>query len=418
MTIVALKCPHCNGDLQMEDDREFGFCQYCGTKIMIQQEIININNQINGSAVNNTYNGQTTVHNTFTINNKSSSQSKYPILEDGHYEGPLVDGKPHGKGIFIWSTGVRYEGDFVHGVIEGFGRKDYPDGYYEGDFRNNNRHGYGKYFGKDRSYYDGEYRDDMKNGHGYEKYITNKGYVAEYDGDIVNDVWEGMGILKINDYVYVGEFRNGEYHGEGVQTWGYYDTKKTGRYDSKRTIIKYEGHFVNGRQQGVSKRYYPGNDSWDLGVIDSHGNWVGEMYRSIEGVVKKHYIDSKGIIQPPVTFFTKPSSYDIKFERINSLLENYYRGSNDTTFKLNVKASSIVSISSVEVYLDDIEIGKNVTITGMAQFLVHYGKHTIHVKCGKKSADFDIDVTEDCIYNVNVGFKNITIEKYQKTSHF
>ena len=35
MTIIALKCPNCSGDVQLDDGREFGFCIYCGTRIMI-----------------------------------------------------------------------------------------------------------------------------------------------------------------------------------------------------------------------------------------------------------------------------------------------------------------------------------------------------------------------------------------------
>ncbi len=39
MAIVALKCPNCGGDLQFEDSHDFGFCQYCGTKIMLQEAV-------------------------------------------------------------------------------------------------------------------------------------------------------------------------------------------------------------------------------------------------------------------------------------------------------------------------------------------------------------------------------------------
>lgn len=35
MTLIALKCPNCSGDVQLDDGREFGFCIYCGTRIMI-----------------------------------------------------------------------------------------------------------------------------------------------------------------------------------------------------------------------------------------------------------------------------------------------------------------------------------------------------------------------------------------------
>ncbi len=38
MPIIALLCPHCSGQIELDDTREFGFCQYCGTKIMIEQQ--------------------------------------------------------------------------------------------------------------------------------------------------------------------------------------------------------------------------------------------------------------------------------------------------------------------------------------------------------------------------------------------
>ncbi len=35
--IIALQCPQCFGDIQLDDDREFGFCCMCGTKIMLSE---------------------------------------------------------------------------------------------------------------------------------------------------------------------------------------------------------------------------------------------------------------------------------------------------------------------------------------------------------------------------------------------
>ena len=34
MGFVAVKCPQCGADIQLDDSREFGFCNYCGTKVM------------------------------------------------------------------------------------------------------------------------------------------------------------------------------------------------------------------------------------------------------------------------------------------------------------------------------------------------------------------------------------------------
>ena len=35
MVIVSLTCPKCQGDIELDDSREFGFCQYCGNKIAL-----------------------------------------------------------------------------------------------------------------------------------------------------------------------------------------------------------------------------------------------------------------------------------------------------------------------------------------------------------------------------------------------
>ena len=56
----------------------------------------------------------------------------------------LVDGKAEGMGIFRWSDGVTYVGEFKAGVIEGKGFIKYPDNeMYEGDFKNGYPDGWG-----------------------------------------------------------------------------------------------------------------------------------------------------------------------------------------------------------------------------------------------------------------------------------
>ena len=35
MQIISLKCPECNATLSIEGERKFCFCQYCGTKILV-----------------------------------------------------------------------------------------------------------------------------------------------------------------------------------------------------------------------------------------------------------------------------------------------------------------------------------------------------------------------------------------------
>ncbi len=40
MGFIALKCPSCGAEIQMDSSREFGFCQYCGTKIVQDKMVV------------------------------------------------------------------------------------------------------------------------------------------------------------------------------------------------------------------------------------------------------------------------------------------------------------------------------------------------------------------------------------------
>lgn len=35
VSVVSVKCPACGAELSVEDNREFSFCSYCGTKVML-----------------------------------------------------------------------------------------------------------------------------------------------------------------------------------------------------------------------------------------------------------------------------------------------------------------------------------------------------------------------------------------------
>lgn len=49
--LVSLKCPECNGNLSVENDREIYFCPYCGAKV-VQEHTSNIINNYYGDAIN------------------------------------------------------------------------------------------------------------------------------------------------------------------------------------------------------------------------------------------------------------------------------------------------------------------------------------------------------------------------------
>ncbi len=39
MALIPLKCPNCAGDIQIDDTKEFAFCMFCGTKMVVQEQL-------------------------------------------------------------------------------------------------------------------------------------------------------------------------------------------------------------------------------------------------------------------------------------------------------------------------------------------------------------------------------------------
>ncbi|CFX98351.1 MORN motif [Syntrophomonas zehnderi OL-4] len=76
---------------------------------------------------------------------------RYTVNVD--YIGEISEGKPNGKGKAIFRNGGIYEGDWVKGKQEGYGREYYPDGTlrYEGEYKNGLRHGTGTAYYKNGS---------------------------------------------------------------------------------------------------------------------------------------------------------------------------------------------------------------------------------------------------------------------------
>jgi len=42
MPLIALTCPNCQANIDLDDSREFGFCSYCGTKLIMQDVRSNV----------------------------------------------------------------------------------------------------------------------------------------------------------------------------------------------------------------------------------------------------------------------------------------------------------------------------------------------------------------------------------------
>ena len=184
--------------------------------------------------------------------NKKHGKGKYTWRNGFHYEGEWNNGKRHGKGIMNSRIGI-YEGEWKEGNKHGKGKMQYRSGrVYEGEWKEGNKHGKGKMEYDDGDIYDGEWKNDEKHGYGEsveyweedtygednEKKLVYKGEHKygykngkgvgmyynfdfewiKYEGDWVDDVKEGRGIMTWSSgRQYTGEFKNHKKHGRGTE---------------------------------------------------------------------------------------------------------------------------------------------------------------------------------------------------------
>ena len=139
--------------------------------------------------------------------------NKIKEYDDGIYEGEIKNNKKDGKGIYYYKHGDRYEGEFKNDNIDGKGIYYWLDGdKYEGEFKNNKREGKGIYFYKNGNRYEGEIKNNKRNGKG--KFYYNNG---DRYKNYKNGKKDGKGIFYYkNGDRYEGEFKNGEIKGIGI----------------------------------------------------------------------------------------------------------------------------------------------------------------------------------------------------------
>ena len=109
------------------------------------------------------------------------------------YEGPLADGKPHGKGKWLRPTGTSYEGEFVQGM---------PSGH-------------GKLVSERRVAYEGEFQAGTAHGSGRISFPMD-GMVISYEGNVENGMPNGKGVLVTRNGRLEASFVQGVVQGDGT----------------------------------------------------------------------------------------------------------------------------------------------------------------------------------------------------------
>ena len=153
------------------------------------------------------------------IENNDCIRDGYGVMvySDGitSYTGYYKDNLKHGRGKYVSIDGSSYEGEFLNGVRSGKGKfisnKENDSFIYEGEWENDVRSGKGNFISNKENktlIYEGEWKNDLKHGSGKysykEKYnydISNDNnidfYEEEFEGTWVNDEKNGKGEMRI-----------------------------------------------------------------------------------------------------------------------------------------------------------------------------------------------------------------------------
>lgn len=101
-----------------------------------------------------------------TSNSQICHNVTFDYTNGNMYRGDMLRGSPHGFGRMEYADNdddiLYYEGEWKHGLHEGFGKKVWMDDmYYAGQWRNNMMHGQGRYHVNDVDIMEGLFEEDV-----------------------------------------------------------------------------------------------------------------------------------------------------------------------------------------------------------------------------------------------------------------
>jgi hypothetical protein len=120
----------------------------------------------------------------------------------------------NGNGVYLFHSGMKYDGEWKNGKRYGQGTLTYLDGSkYTGKWENNRMHGKGmKIYSSDRLYkkYIGDWKNGNKHGIGYALYSGG----SSYEGEWKNGKEDGHGTITLTDgKKIIGNQKNGIFYG-------------------------------------------------------------------------------------------------------------------------------------------------------------------------------------------------------------
>ena len=144
------------------------------------------------------------------------SERHLSIPGEGVYKGDVLDNTTRTGSGKLWGLGGDvYEGEWRENRKHGTGRHSLPDGaVYEGEFDYDRRHGHGRLFYPNGDLYDGDWIEDNKHGRG--RFVWSATGVT-YEGEFHVGVIQGRGVMRYPDgSTFEGQYHDAKRHGKGV----------------------------------------------------------------------------------------------------------------------------------------------------------------------------------------------------------
>jgi hypothetical protein len=206
----------------------------------------------------------------------------------------------NGKGIYKFTNGDMYEGDFKDGYADGEGKYTEKDGtVYTGSLKKGKWDGFGTTVFADGSNYTGNYVNDNREGKGTYTYANGDIIIGNFE----NGLAKGKGIIKYsNGNKYEGEFYDGYPDGQGKYTEKngtvYTGGLKKGLWDGFGTTIfsngnVYKGNYVNDKMEGKGTHTYANGNIFIGNYLNNKAEGKGTTTYANGDILEANYINGK-----------------------------------------------------------------------------------------------------------------------------
>lgn len=312
-------------------------------------------------------------------------------IESGQWENDVYKGKgtvsnnkstgcisgncDDGYGVYTWDTGEKYEGYWSDGMRNGQGTNYFSSGaVYTGEWKDDMKHGVGSYTykpGSSYERYEGNWINDKLTGRGVLYYRTPKG--QRYEGSFLENMYHGEGTMYYADgTIQSGIWDNDKYIGKSQDNYGcisgncengygtytfqnggkYVGDWKEGNYHGKGTYYfangdKYIGDWVEGSMEGQGTYTFAADNSKYV------GEWKADQYHGTGTLYNANGINQSGL------WANGEYQGEIKTKgaapAINWLAPEYFTSSSsaaDYMIKLCIQSST--PLTNTRVYINNV----------------------------------------------------------------